>query len=848
MSNPQMTTDAILARFPQILTEEEKRLPDDKKSQVLKSKIAIFLRNQQTKQAQAQQQQQHGMQARPVGVGVRPGQSPRIGMMQGVANQTFPAQMVPQSQQGQHQLQQQIQMQQQQQQQQQMNQMSVPQRMPSMSSVSPQHPPQSSPANNAQMLGRSPNPNSVPNRGPTPVGGRPTMGTMGAVQASALIDKFPQLLHMHQTGNMPPDLEKAFRSLLATPEGKAQLERHRAEQANLLVQNHLSNPISQMQHPHPVQTPQNGMDANQAAIAQQHIAVLQQQQKQQQAQLANTNQFAHVLGNNSAYQNLHNPQVAAQLQQQLQLRQLQAMQRGSGQTPQQVATQAAALAHAQAQSRLMQQQQQQAAQSQQQTQGMMMAQQQMMDSPQQFASPHPPNQQTMPDRPQPQGQMQTQHLPTQQTQMGGQPPLSLNPKMRATFQKLMQVPEQQREGLFAQRPELRAMYLAWLQQGQQSAPHMQQHPQTSISTQSPHLGPSTPNGNQSRPPANFSIANNVPNNLHIPINRQRNIIQNQVPQPASESPRPPQLPTVPSAPNPNVVQAQVQAIQRLQSMQGLQVDQAIQNAVRPTPPIGMSSMAALSSQMISPSMFVATMSAQSQARPPMSQVREPNESGIVTDQTGSLLALKSWEPTEEYDAMLREKMNTFRSPMRNNDRGSLGGRMASSRLLGDVVMEKIPEGLQTILDETMSVEGDEEKGEKKRGALEGSGLPGQKKRKVQEMAESVDRGLLVEGDVEMLFLQLADEQADTLCQVSVDLASHRKSSTIDRKDVQLAYEMLSGRIIPGFSSDSIRLDQSRTSRMPPIPSHRATRIKLVADARATWRKERQAERNAAEVT
>lgn len=38
-----------------------------------------------------------------------------------------------------------------------------------------------------------------------------------------------------------------------------------------------------------------------------------------------------------------------------------------------------------------------------------------------------------------------------------------------------------------------------------------------------------------------------------------------------------------------------------------------------------------------------------------------------------------------------------------------------------------------------------------------------------------------------LMLQLADEHSDIISQISCSLARHRKSDTIDRKDVQLAY-------------------------------------------------------------
>lgn len=43
-----------------------------------------------------------------------------------------------------------------------------------------------------------------------------------------------------------------------------------------------------------------------------------------------------------------------------------------------------------------------------------------------------------------------------------------------------------------------------------------------------------------------------------------------------------------------------------------------------------------------------------------------------------------------------------------------------------------------------------------------------------------------------LLLQLADEHVDTVGQFACGLAKHRKSDTLDRKDLQLAYGTSSG--------------------------------------------------------
>lgn len=52
-------------------------------------------------------------------------------------------------------------------------------------------------------------------------------------------------------------------------------------------------------------------------------------------------------------------------------------------------------------------------------------------------------------------------------------------------------------------------------------------------------------------------------------------------------------------------------------------------------------------------------------------------------------------------------------------------------------------------------------------------------------------------------------------------------------------ETLFGRALPGFSSDAIRLDQARSSRRIAASAQRAAKLKLVNDAKSSWRKERE---------
>jgi hypothetical protein len=54
--------------------------------------------------------------------------------------------------------------------------------------------------------------------------------------------------------------------------------------------------------------------------------------------------------------------------------------------------------------------------------------------------------------------------------------------------------------------------------------------------------------------------------------------------------------------------------------------------------------------------------------------------------------------------------------------------------------------------------------------------------------------------------------------------------------------MIESRAIPGFSSDAIRLDQAKYIRRAgaPVPPARANKLKLVQEARASWRKDKAA--------
>ncbi|CDK24155.1 unnamed protein product [Kuraishia capsulata CBS 1993] len=83
------------------------------------------------------------------------------------------------------------------------------------------------------------------------------------------------------------------------------------------------------------------------------------------------------------------------------------------------------------------------------------------------------------------------------------------------------------------------------------------------------------------------------------------------------------------------------------------------------------------------------------------------------------------------------------------------------------------------------------------------------KRKLKELVRSVgadegDGEVVIDGDVEELLLDLADEFVTSVTGFACRLAKHRKADTIDVKDIQLHLERNWNIRIPGHSSDDIR--------------------------------------------
>ncbi|XP_005101363.1 transcription initiation factor TFIID subunit 12 [Aplysia californica] len=76
--------------------------------------------------------------------------------------------------------------------------------------------------------------------------------------------------------------------------------------------------------------------------------------------------------------------------------------------------------------------------------------------------------------------------------------------------------------------------------------------------------------------------------------------------------------------------------------------------------------------------------------------------------------------------------------------------------------------------------------------------------RLRELVKEVDQLEQMDDDVEDVLLQVADDFIENVVSSSCQLAKHRRSNTLEAKDVQLYLERCWNMQIPGFGSEEIR--------------------------------------------
>lgn len=104
----------------------------------------------------------------------------------------------------------------------------------------------------------------------------------------------------------------------------------------------------------------------------------------------------------------------------------------------------------------------------------------------------------------------------------------------------------------------------------------------------------------------------------------------------------------------------------------------------------------------------------------------------------------TWVPTPEHDAAIQKLLNGLHRPIKS--RPTLTQGLGVNRILGDVLGELLPDDLRAL------AEGEHVEQRKE----DETGLPGQKRRRVQDLASGIDRSLMITPEVEQVGLRYVD--------------------------------------------------------------------------------------------
>jgi hypothetical protein len=274
-------------------------------------------------------------------------------------------------------------------------------------------------------------------------------------------------------------------------------------------------------------------------------------------------------------------------------------------------------------------------------------------------------------------------------------------------------------------------------------------------------------------------AQNVSANLHIPANKQRLFAAaaaaNAAQQHAAANGGAPGTPGSGSAGNagsPMRIQMPPNALMQgtptphTQQMLLQAQSQASQRLLNAGFPIQAQSGRALLQQSVDmnkvkPEMLISTIDPNMPRQPPSDLARRSSEYGgssslvgtgaggpglhaSAADRAISMLAQAKFVPTDEGDEELREKLREVYRPGPHTGRATLA-RSAMTRVMTGAPAERVPEVLRALIEET---EGAIKAEQSVREA--DASLPGTRKRRFQELADTVDRGLIIADETEMV--------------------------------------------------------------------------------------------------